>query len=251
MEPMNKPSSTSTKRRPTAAQGVHRAQQRRYPATPVIIGGVVLLGVIAIIAVALSGGSKKASDHGVAQTRPVTVQGKALPAYDSSTATDPAVGTSPPTLVGQDFSGKRVTIGNDGHPKAIVFVAHWCPHCQREVPRLSQYLEQTGLPAGVELYFVPTSTNASYPNYPPSAWLQREGVGNVPTLVDDGDGTAFSAYGGSAFPYFVLVGKDGKIAARFTGEVDESALPALFDALAQGKTIPGAQPGPSSAALSS
>jgi thiol-disulfide isomerase/thioredoxin len=233
------------RRRPNAAQAVRRAQTRRYPVLPVIIGGIVVLGIVAIVAVALSGGGKSNTPNGVAQVRPVRVEGAKLPTF-ASTAADPALGKIPPTLVGENFSGQPVTIANDGRAKAVVFVAHWCPHCQREVPRIAHYLKTVGLPNGVELFIVPTSTNSSYPNYPPSTWLQREGLGNVPTLVDDAKGSAFDAFGGSSFPYFVLVGKDGKVAARLAGEINEAALPALFDALAKGTPIPGTQQGASS-----
>jgi cytochrome c biogenesis protein CcmG/thiol:disulfide interchange protein DsbE len=238
--------SSAQRRRPNAAQAVRRAQTRRFPVVWVVIGGIVVLGIVGIVAVALSGGSKKSSDNGVAQVRPVRVEGAALPTFDSGSSTDPAIGTTPPTVVGENFAGKRVTIGNDGRAKAIVFVAHWCPHCQREVPRIANYLKAKGLPQGVDLYIVPTSTDPALPNYPPSTWLQREGLGTVPTLVDDGQGSAFTAYGGSSFPYFVFIGKDGKVAARLAGEIDEAALPSLFDALAAGRPIPGTKQGASS-----
>jgi cytochrome c biogenesis protein CcmG, thiol:disulfide interchange protein DsbE len=222
--------------------GASKAAARRYPLMPLLIGGIVVLGIVAIIAVALSGGNDD-TDNGIAQTRPVTVEDKALPPYDSATATDPAVGEAAPTLIGQNFAGQPVKITDDGRAKVLVFVAHWCPHCQREVPIISQYLKDPGLPRGVDLYFVPTSTNPNYPNYPPQAWLEREGVGNVPTLVDDGDGTAHAAYGDGGFPYLVLVGKDGKVAARFAGELGAAAYPTLLDALAKGEPIPGTQQG--------
>jgi thiol-disulfide isomerase/thioredoxin len=234
------------------AQAIQRAQERRYPVLPIIIGGIVFLAIVAIVAVAVSGGGKT-GDGGVAQTRPVKVEGTALAPFDDSvtTATDPAIGKAAPTLIGEDFSGKRVTIGDDGKAKAILFVAHWCPHCQREVPRVADYLKTQGLPAGVELFIVPTSTSPQYPNYPPSKWLDREGLGDIPTLVDDANSTAHAAYGDGGFPNLVLVGKDGKVAARFSGELGEEAYPVLLDALAKGTAIPGTTEGGSSATPSS
>src|SRR5438045_124251 len=95
-----------------------KTEPRRYPVLPVLIGGVVVIAIAAVLAITLSGG-KNASDDGVAQTRPVTVRGTALAKFNDS-ATDPAVGTQPPTLVGQNFSGRRVTITNDGHPKMVL-----------------------------------------------------------------------------------------------------------------------------------
>jgi thiol-disulfide isomerase/thioredoxin len=234
---------------PNKAQTIRRGQQRRYPVLPIVIGGIVFLAIVAIVAAAVSGGAD--GDDGVAQTRPVKVEGTPLVQFDDATATDPAIGATAPTLIGQDFAGKRVTIGNDGKAKAIMFVAHWCPHCQREVPRVADYLKTQGLPAGVELFIVPTSTSSQYPNYPPSKWLERDGMSDVPTLVDDKNNDAHAAYGDGGFPNLVLVGKDGKVAARFSGELGEDAYPVLFDALAKGTTIPGTTEGGSSATPSS
>jgi thiol-disulfide isomerase/thioredoxin len=63
----------------------------------------------------------------------------------------------------------------------VVFVAHWCPHCQAEVPRIVA-LAKAGK-VSVPIVGVATGTDASAPNYPPSAWLQREGW-PYPVLVD-------------------------------------------------------------------
>jgi cytochrome c biogenesis protein CcmG/thiol:disulfide interchange protein DsbE len=234
--------------KPNRAQAIRRAQQRRYPVLPIVVGGIVFIAIVAIIAAVLSGGGDdKGDDNGVAQTRSVKVEGTALGQFDDSPANDPAIGATAPTLIGQNFAGKRVTIGNDGKAKAILFVAHWCPHCQAEIPRVADYLKQQGLPAGVELFIVPTSTSPQYPNYPPQTWLDREGLGNVPTLVDDDQNTAHGAYGNGGFPNLVLVSANGKVAARFSGELGEAAYPVLLDALAKGTAIPGTSEGGSSA----
>src|SRR5262245_58095868 len=118
------------------------AGEVRVPVTPVLIGAVVVLGIVAIAAVALTNNDKSTgkAPKGVPQTRPVTVTGAPLPAFQDTT-NDAAVGKVAPTLQGTNFAGQPVTIGKDGKPKAVVFVAHWCPHCQAEVPRISQYLQ--------------------------------------------------------------------------------------------------------------
>ena len=42
-----------------------------------------------------------------------------------------------PRWTGQSFDGTPLAINpGDGKPKLVVFVAHWCPHCQAEVPRV-------------------------------------------------------------------------------------------------------------------
>jgi thiol-disulfide isomerase/thioredoxin len=235
----------SNQRTRNRAPGTPTASPFRIP-TAVVVGIVVAVVGIAVVLALVLGGDDSGDDGGVDQTRPVTVQGTPLPPADASGTVDPAVGEAAPVLEGENFAGEKVTIGDDGRAKAIFFVAHWCPHCQAEVPIVKEYLDDPGLPDGVDLYIVPTSTDQDLPNYPPSTWLEEEGVGDVPTLVDDDQSTAHAAYGNGNFPNLVLVGADGNVAARFSGELGADAYPQLFDALAAGDPIPGAIPGPSS-----
>src|SRR5207237_293215 len=142
--------------------------------------------VLAVAAIVSSGGSdKKKSAAGLEQTRPVTITGTPL-ADLPQTGDDPAVGKEIPEAKGQSFDGSPVDIRNDGRPKLILFVAHWCPHCQREVPLLVDYLKSHPLPKGVDLYTVATATSSAKPNYPPSAWLDKVGW-KASTLADSDD----------------------------------------------------------------
>ena len=123
---------------------------RRVPFIAVGVGAVVI--VAAVLAVVLTRGSDDGgkTPAGTAQTRPVVVTGSPLPAYDAATTPDPAVGTAIPALLGADFAGKPVRIANNGKAKALIFVAHWCPHCQREVPILAPNLRDEPLPENTE-----------------------------------------------------------------------------------------------------
>lgn len=47
---------------------------------------------------------------------------------------DPELGKTIPTIIAQQFNGDSITLGPTGKPYVILFVAHWCPHCQREIP---------------------------------------------------------------------------------------------------------------------
>jgi len=184
------------------------------------IGVAAVVVVLLAAALVFGGGSGKKSPKvaaGVEQTRPVTVTGTPLPKLPDN-GTDPAVGQEIPDVAGQSFDGTPVEIRKDGQAKLILFVAHWCPHCQREVPLLTSYLTSHPLPSGVHLYTVATSTSANSPNYPPSAWLQKVGW-KAPTMADSPDSKAASAFGLTAFPYFVAVDGSGKVVARTTGEI--------------------------------
>ena len=184
------------------------------------IGTAALVLILAVAAIVSSGGSDGGtkSPAGVEETRPVTVSGAALPEYEPGGGADPAVGQTIPEVTGQSFDGSPVEIRNDGRAKLIVFVAHWCPHCQKEIPLLADYLDSNSLPGGVDLYTVSTGVGSNKPNYPPSAWLEKEGW-TVKTLADSEDGKAAEAFGLSAYPYFVAADASGKVMVRTSGEI--------------------------------
>lgn len=142
-----------------------------------------------------------------------SVDGDPLPALDP--ASDAAVGMPLPAIRGTDYSGAPVTISEDG-AKVIIVVAHWCPHCQTEVPKIQQWLDDNGFPEGVALYSISTAAAVNAPNYPPDAWLQREGW-EVPVIADDEQGTARTAVGVSGYPFLVFVDFDGNVASRHAG----------------------------------
>lgn len=146
------------------------------------------------------------------------VQGAPLPEFVPEAA-DAAVGRTIPAIVGRSYKGEGVTIrADDGRAKAILFVAHWCPHCQREVPLVQSWLSGGGSTGGVDLYAVATGNDPARPNYPPGSWLERERW-TVPTVMDDAASSIGQAYGLSAFPFWVFVRADGTVAARASGEM--------------------------------
>ena len=101
----------------------------------------------------------------------VTVSGTTLAQLPDSGA-DPALGATIPTLSGADLDGKPMTIGPTGSPQVILIVAHWCPHCQGEVPRLVSSLRTNSLPNGATFATLSTSINAARPNFPPRPGLR-------------------------------------------------------------------------------
>jgi len=205
--------------KPKKSGAVAKARKKQPPWLWIGVGGIVL--VLALAAIVSGGGSDDGADssaEGLEQTRTVTISGTALPQLPQSGGGDPAVGQVIPEATGQSFDGSPVAIRNDGRAKLILFVAHWCPHCQKEVPLLADWLKSHQLPSGVDLYTVSTAVDSKRPNYPPSSWLDREDW-KAPTLADSDDGKAADAYGLSAFPYFVAVDGSGKVVARTTGEI--------------------------------
>ena len=53
-----------------------------------------------------------------------------------------------------------------------------------------------------------------------------------PTLIDDASFSAYSALGGPAFPGWVFVTADGKVAARVSGELDMSVVADYLEQIA-------------------
>jgi thiol-disulfide isomerase/thioredoxin len=219
--------SRTAQRRRTDARIAPSARRRRLPWTWIIATVVVLAA--AAVAVAVAGGaSDDSATDGQEQTRPVEVTGTALAPMPNSGA-DPSIGSTIPTVSGSSFDGSPVVIAADGRPKVILFAAHWCPHCQREIPMLSEHLSANPLPADVDLVTVATATNPDAPNYPPSEWLAENPLPGV-VLADSADGAAAKAFGLTGYPFFVAVDADGQVVARASGEIGAAAFDQLVDA---------------------
>jgi thiol-disulfide isomerase/thioredoxin len=164
----------------------------------------------------------------------VTVEGDPLPAQPTTTtAADPAVGQTIPTVTGQSFDGSSITIAPTGTPQLIMGVAHWCPHCQAEVPRIQDWLDTNGMPADVQLTTVATSNNDQRTNFPAGPWLRAAGW-SVPTIIDDQKSQAAEALGVGSFPYFLVVDGQGKVVFRTSGEITMTQWEALLEAARTG-----------------
>lgn len=196
-----------------------------------LIAVVVIVGVVAVLIGRSSGsgsGNGGASSpsggtvvpNGSLEYGSIDVLGDALPgAPDSGSGTaDTALGLTIPTIKGETFDTSPLTISPDGKPQVIMAIAHWCPHCQAEVPRIQDWLDQNGMPADVELVAVATSNNPSRVNFPAGPWLRTAGW-SVPTVIDDKDSHAGQALGVTGFPAFIVVDKDGKVVFRTSGEI--------------------------------
>lgn len=222
---------TSGSRRPNPQAEAKRAAERRQRSIMVAAGiGVLLFAiVIAVLSAGESGSALSTSDV----ARDVEVQGEALPVLDGDPAVDPVVGDVAPVVRGEDFDGTPVEIGATGRPQLITFMASWCPACQRELPEITAWLEDGGLPAEVDLVAVATSLDAGRPNWPPQDWFEEVGFPG-PILVDDTTSTAASTFGLSATPFWVAIDADGEVVSRNAGIIPLDQLDALAASLAAG-----------------
>lgn len=172
-----------------------------------------------------------ATNEGDGAFGPVTVEGDALTPFEGG-GDDPAVGEPAPTLVGEDPSGGSLTVGPGGGPLVVAFLAHWCPHCQAEVPRIVELADGADEIEGVPFVAVATGTNPQAPNFPPATWLDEERW-PAPVLLDDEDATAAAAYGLTGYPFLVAVDGDGTVVARSSGELGDDGLRDFFAAVAE------------------
>lgn len=203
-----------------------RTSEHRPKLGLIIVGATVaVIAVIAVVAVLLTGGDDGEPIESVQETAFIEVSGEPLPQYPPTNgfladpATDPAVGMTPPTLTGESFDASPVTIDpTDGRAKVVIFAAHWCPHCQKEIPLIQEWIDGDSLPAEVDVYLVSTSPDADRPEYPPSAWLGSVGWSET-VLLDNADQAAAQAYGLTGFPYMVFIDADGAVTQRASGEL--------------------------------
>jgi cytochrome c biogenesis protein CcmG/thiol:disulfide interchange protein DsbE len=201
----------------------------------IVIGVIVVVLGLAGIAVAVSGGDDSsesattAPSGDVEETRKVSVSGDVVPTLDAALVDDPAIGTAFPTIEGQTFDGTPITVGGptDG-PTMVVYLAHWCPHCNAEIPELVELNDTGGIPEELTVVGVSTAVDATAPNYPPSSWLADKGW-PWKAMADDEASTGFVVSGGSGFPYLVILDADGKIIARDSGEKSAEDLKVWID----------------------
>jgi thiol-disulfide isomerase/thioredoxin len=186
------------------------------------IGGGIAAVLLLAFVFAFSGGDATTDGFAFGD---VTVDGQALPQLEAG-ANDPALGQPGPVISGFDDAGNPITVGGPGEPRIVMFLAHWCSHCQREVPTVTDYLANNDV--SVQFQSVATGSNPTAPNYPPSDWLEAEDW-PVATLYDDQSNTAGTAYGLSAFPFWVVLDADGAVQARFSGELDDVQLASVIE----------------------
>ena len=198
----------------------------------------MIVGVVVLVAVAVGVGflaSRDATERdrgtGVVQVADVNIEGDPLPAFDGQEP-DPAMARLAPAFAATTFDGVEVSVlPGDGTGKVIGFFAHWCPHCQRELPRMADWMASNQLPPGVEVIAVSTAVDPGRGNYPPSAWFEEEQWPAV-AVRDSETNEIGQAYGLRGFPYMVGVDSDGRVVARVSGELNDAAWEFLLQLVA-------------------
>ena len=193
----------------------------------IIAGAVILvLGLAIAIGVTLS-------SEPVAAGLPegeTTVTGDLLPEFAGENDDNVAAGLAAPIFSAPNENSEIVSLEKNGNAKALLFLAHWCGYCQKEVPVVQEFIDSAGVPPGIDVIAIATSIDRGRENYPPQKWLADEGWSE--TQLYDLDREIGNAYGLIAFPYWVFLDKDLNVVARRTGNLPADMVGALLIQLA-------------------
>ena len=192
-----------------------------------IVGGVVGLALIVVLALSIVNETPidETAGFGV-----VEVSGDPLP-FLNPEGGDPATGLLAPSVSGADWDDIPVEITADGRPKVVIFLAHWCPHCQAEVPVVQQWLDDGNLPDDVDMYAISTAVDPNRPNYTPQEWLIDEGW-TVPTIMDDQISSVSTSFGMTGTPFYAVLDGNNVNLGRISGQIGINGLETLV-AIAQ------------------
>ena len=160
----------------------------------------------------------------------IIISGEPLPEFAGQNDLDIVAGLPAPTFSAPNENSEIISLEKNGNAKALLFLAHWCGYCQKELPIVQNLINTVGVPNGVEVIAVATAIDRGRENYPPQKWLADEGWSEL--QLYDLEREIGAAYGLNAFPYWVFLDKDLNVVARRTGNLPADMVGALLIQLA-------------------
>ena len=143
----------------------------------------------------------------------------------------PAVGDVPPPSVGVDLKAKPVLLSSySGKAVVVSFWATWCPYCLKELPILHNIQRA----AGKDSMQVIAVNTESYEMFRKAARALKE----LDVLHAHDNDKVQEAYGVKGIPHMVIVGRDGRIVAVYTG-YGESSLNGIVADINRALSAPG------------
>jgi peroxiredoxin len=129
----------------------------------------------------------------------------------------PRVGQVPPQFSGTTIDGSRFDLAAErGHTVLINFFATWCDNCRAELPLLQRtWTQRHG--QGLDIVTVDFNDGGDA-----RAFLRSNGV-SFPALLDPSSAVGH-AYLVSDLPVSFFVGRDGRIASVFHGQLSDATL---------------------------
>jgi len=215
--------STSTKKGRSA--GATTGSSNRLVVILVGVAVLVFVGVVAVLSANEVSDIPSLSDV----AGPVSVEGAPIPVAYPDSGPDAAEGLPSPVITARDFDDREFVIGAPGRAQVLVFLAHWCPVCNQELPTLRDLVSAGGVPDDVDLVFVTTGLDPGRPNWPPQRWLADAGLASVTTVRDDVGDPLMRAYGLRAYPAWAVIDAEGTVVARRQGLLPAVGIAQLLD----------------------
>jgi cytochrome c biogenesis protein CcmG/thiol:disulfide interchange protein DsbE len=197
-----------------------------------ILVGVAVLAFVGVVAV-LSAGEVSDIPSLEDVAGPVIVEGTPVSVPYPDGGADPAVGLPSPVITALDYDDREVVIGAPGQAQVLVFLAHWCPVCDQELPTLRDVVSAGGVPDSVDLVFVTTGLDPGRPNWPPTRWLADAGLSGVTTVRDDLGDPLMRSFGLRAYPAWAVIDAEGTLVARRQGLLPAVGVAQLLDLAAR------------------
>ena len=142
---------------------------------------------------------------------------------------DTASGKISPTIKYKILGDDLVVNYPENTPTILLFVAHWCPYCQEEIPEVIEWIQQDNvIEKGVNVVLIVTSIDSGKSNYPPDEWLFNE-KWQYPVIYDDEENKIAEHFGVSYFPSWVFTENDGMIAFTHAGKITREELSKLVN----------------------
>lgn len=124
------------------------------------------------------------------------------------------------------LDGGRVSLAElQGQTVILDFWATWCPPCEFQVPELNALYEAHSQGGDIRIFGVSVDTDGPEAV---SVWVAEKQV-RYPILL--GSEELARRYGALGFPTLVVIGPDGKVAARHMGLVETGEIEASLEKL--------------------
>jgi len=125
-------------------------------------------------------------------------------------------GDLPPDVFGKDESGQPISLERHrGKVVIVTFWATWCPYCLKELPILENIQNIAGKD-NIEVIAVNWKEDLNTYRV-----VKRKLKALTLTLTHDGSGRIGEAYGVTAIPYMLMIGKDGRVDSVRRGYSEE------------------------------
>ena len=158
-----------------------------------------------------------------------SISGEKISIVDPLTKVDNSRGMNSPVVEFKIPEENIYVTYPENTPTIFLFVAHWCPFCQEELPEVVNWIEDKDiLNKGVNIVLIVTNIDSNKANYPPDAWLYNERW-KYPVIYDDEEATLAEYFGVSYFPSWVFTETSGEIAFTHAGKIGVEALTKLIN----------------------